>query len=389
MTKYSSILIIGGGIAGLVAAIRLRQLGLNVVVIEKAPTWTIAGAGMHLHSNALRALRVVGVVDQIIESGVVQDGYIYTDLRDLHEVQVSFHRFSGEDIPAFASIGRQTFHEILLDRAEGLEMDIRLGTTFATLSQTDESVIALFSNGNQEEFDLVIGCDGINSKTREVIFGRNEPVFTGQGIWRAIVDRHPNSRLPKIMYGGHGRMVGFMPIDERRVYLFAGMPDPDRPRYPPNQFHHIIKERFHDFGGLAPYYLSQIIDPQQVIYTAIEMVVQKSPWYRGRIFLIGDAVHASAPYLAQGAAMAIEDAIVLTELISGQLRIEELQRQFMGRRFERANFIQTFSIELNKERYQGGAYDAPKGHKSQRIIDLEINAQRHIDALYQRLAEPI
>ena len=61
----------------------------------------------------------------------------------------------------------------------------------------------------------------------------------------------------------------------------------------------------------------------------------------------------------------------------------------MGRRFERANFIQTFSIELNKERYQGGAYDAPKGHKSQRIIDLEINAQRHIDALYQRLAEPI
>ena len=117
--------------------------------------------------------------------------------------------------------------------------------------------------------------------------------------------------------------------------------------------HKLLHERFGSvFGGLAPYYLAQINNARQVTYTAIEMIDQPAPWHKGRLIFIGDAVHASPPYLAQGAAMAIEDAVVLGELIASGLPYREVAERFMQRRWPRAQFIRKTSLERNRQRYQ-------------------------------------
>lgn len=386
---HKSILIVGGGIAGLTLASRIHQSGRTVTIAEKAPVWTIKGAGMHLYSNALRAFSEIGVVEDIAKNSRMQDSYEYADTKNQYQVHGTYPRLTDGDLPALASISRRTLHEILLKKAEANGTAFKMGVTFSSMEQNDDRVDVNFSDGSRDSYDLVIGCDGIYSQVRNEIFGPNDPIYTGQGIWRAILDRHPDSISPKIMYGGSGKMFGIIPINEEQVYMLAGMPDPERPHHPADQFHNLVRQNFDHFGGLAPYYLGQIDTPDKVIYTAIEIVDQEAPWYRGRIFLIGDAAHASPPYLAQGAAMAIEDSIVLGELINRDLQPADLGKQFMERRHGRAQFIQNRSIQRNKERYQGGAYDAPDGQKSERMIHLENNAQREIDELYGILAQPI
>jgi len=388
MKRTQSVLIVGGGIAGLVAASALRLDNISVSLIEKARDWTTAGAGLHLHGNALRELRKIGVLNELLAAGIIQDEYDYADLRNQHEVRVRFPRFFDPAIPSFLSIGRGALHNILLERAKRLGTKLKLDTVFTSMSQDRDEVTVSFSDGTTGHFDLVLGCDGIKSQVRNEVFGPTDPTYTGQGIWRTLLERHPSSLLPKIMYGGAGRMVGVMPINDERVYLFAGAPNPARQRYKEENFVSEMKSEFWEFGGLVPFYLDQIDSSDQLIYTAIEMVEQEPPWHRGRIFLVGDAAHASAPYLAQGAAMAIEDVIVLRALISEQLELEQLQSHFMERRYERAKFIQTMSIRRNDERYQGAEYDRADGAKSDRIIELEQNAQRQIDELYVRLAVP-
>jgi len=389
MNTNNSVLIVGGGIAGLVLATQIAKTERRITVIEKAPEWTIKGAGMHLYSNALRALEEIGIAEEIVAASVTQDEYEYADTKDEFQVRVTYPRLTRGDFPALTSISRRVLHDILLGNAQRAGADIRLGTTFTSIRQTADEVDVTFSDGQSGTFDLVVGCDGIYSQVRTEIFGRNDPVYTGQGIWRSILKQHSDSILPKIMYSGGGKMFGIIPIDDEHVYMLAGMPNPDRRRFPEDRFHTLVHEEFGHFGGLAPHYLAEITEPEQVIYTAIEIIEQPAPWYEERVFLIGDAAHASPPYLAQGAAMAIEDSIVLGHLIAQDLEPAELGRQYMDRRYKRANFIQTRSIQRNKERYQGGSYESTDGQKSERMIYLENHAQREIDELYTTLAEPI
>ena len=352
------LLVVGGGISGLVLAIHLKRNGRRPEIIERESNWTPKGAGIHLYSNAMRALDQVGVAREILAAGRGQDDYEYADPTDSHLVRVTYPRLAGADIPGLTTISRQDMHDILVRKAMALDIPFRLGTTVETLTQDAGGVDVTFSDDREGRYDLLIGCDGIYSQIRTDVFGRCDPIYTGQAIWRATLARHPDTEIPKIMYAGGGKMFGAVPIDRDRIYLLAGMPDPDKPRYPEHAFPDLIKTNFAEFGGLAPFYLDQINEPSQVAYTAIEIVVQAPPWYRGRVFLIGDAAHASPPYLAQGAAMAIEDAVVLGELIAGGGTLAEFQDGYMARRFDRASYIQNLSLERNKERYQGDAYSA-------------------------------
>jgi 2-polyprenyl-6-methoxyphenol hydroxylase-like FAD-dependent oxidoreductase len=387
--RPQTILIIGGGIAGLVLACRLQAGGLEPVVIERAPGWTPKGSGIHLYSNALRALDVIAVADDIVARGRGHDDYEYADPTDRHVVRVTYPRLARSDLPALATITRQALHDILIARATALGVRLELGMTAEIAVLGDDGADMQFSDGRAARFDIVVAADGIYSGMRSALFGETAPVYTGQAIWRAVLERHPETTCPKIMFAGAGRMFGVVPVNDRQIYLLAGMPDPDRPRHDPARYHELIRQHFASFRGLASFYLDQIKAPDQVVYTAIEMVEQPPPWFKGPVFLIGDAAHASPPYLAQGAAMAIEDAVVLGELLLAGGTLADMQTAYMDRRFERACFIQRLSLERNKQRYQGAGYGADEGGKSARIRYLEDNAQREIDELYAELAKPI
>lgn len=388
--SINRVLIIGGGISGLVAATLLQQSGVTATIVEQQPEWTQKGSGIHLYSNALRALDRIGVAHQIVASGSAHDFYEYADPDDVHQVRVRYPRLAGDVLPALATITRQDLHEILLRAATDCGVEIRLDSTIEQLEQQDDHVVTTTGNGQRESFDLVVAADGIYSSLRDRYLGKNQPVYSGQVILRALLQRHEQSIDPKIMFAGAGMMFGIVPVNAGQVYMIAGMAEPERMRRASATLHTLLHDRFHPvFGGIAPYYLDQITDAGQVTYTAIEMIDQPAPWHKGRLVFIGDAVHASPPYLAQGAAMAIEDAIVLGDLIAAGLGHDEVARQYMARRLPRAEFIRKTSLERNRQRYQGGSYQSIDGEMSDRMRHLQRTAQPLIDDLYDFLAQPI
>lgn len=383
------VLIVGAGIGGLVLGIKLKKLGLAPHLIEKTVDWTPKGAGIHLYSNALRALDSIDVAEEIAEQGSSHDDYLYSDAQDQHAVRVTYPRLAGPNLPALSLIKRTTLHKILVNRAKKVGLTVQLGTTVKELQQEEGPVHVRFSNGKESEYDIVVAADGIYSQIRTQVIGDTPPKYTGQAIWRVLLPRHEDSTEPKIMFSGGGTMFGMVPLDKNEVYLLCGQTDLDKPRYEADIMVETIKERFGHFGGLAPHYLDLIKTSEQLTYTSIEEIHLPAPWFRKNIIFIGDAAHASSPYMAQGAAMAIEDAIVLGELINQELTTNQIADAYMKRRYERAGFIQKKSIERNKNRYQGGSYESKDGAVSERMLYLKENAQREIDEIYSFLAEPI
>lgn len=390
MTSLKRVLVIGGGLAGLTLGIAAKQKGLSPHIVEKTEKWTPKGAGIHLYSNALRAFDSIGLAHEIAERGSCHDDYYYADSTGTHTVKVTYPRIAGPDLPALCTIRRTDLHELIIAEAARLDVEISLGTMVDSLEESAHHISVVLSNGAEHEFDLVVAADGIYSQTRSDVLGENPAKYTGQGIWRALVPRHEKSKFPKIMFAGGGQMFGVVPVSANEVYLLCGCPESSDVWYPREQFHNLISEKFATFEDLAPFYLDQICEPDDVTYTAIEEVHQKPPWHKGRIFFVGDAVHASTPYLAQGAAMAIEDSIVMAELIATHSNTETLAAEFLDRRYNRVAFIQQKSIERNKQRYHGGEYrPKPNGRMSERMQFLQDNAQRQVDEIYTYLAKPI
>ncbi|MCR9137440.1 MAG: FAD-dependent monooxygenase [Alphaproteobacteria bacterium] len=394
LNQQKSILIVGGGISGLVLAIALRRKRIDVTVVEISPEWTPKGSGIHLYSNALRALDSIGLAQEIVAAGSAHDFYDYSDPRDEHRVRVRYPRLAGEELPALATITRQALHTILVTSAQQAGARIRLATTVADMTEgsgsEDGDVLITLSNGQTERHDLIVAADGIYSPMREKYLSRSNLIYSGQAIMRAVLPRHPDSVDPKIMFAGAGQMFGIVPVSGDSVYLIAGFAESEHKRYDRDLLHTLLQDRFRPvFGGLAPWYHDRITDAGQVTYTSIELVDQPPPWHHGRMIFMGDAVHASPPYLAQGAAMAIEDAIVLAELIGSDLPFDRIVEDYMARRVPRAEFIKKTSLERNRLRYQGGTYESADGTISPRMQHLRNTAQPLIDELYMTLAEPI
>lgn len=381
---------VGGGIAGLVGSIAARRNGLTAAIIERETDWTPRGAGMHLYSNAIRALDSIGIGDAIVEAGSAHADYLYSDSTNAHEVRVEYPRLAGDDRPGLCLVQRTKLHQVLVDAARTSGVDIRLGTEVVGWAEGSDCVDVELSDGSTMTASLLVGADGVRSQIRRAVFGDVPVSHTGQGIWRALLPRHPESVDPKIMFSGGGKMFGVVPVDDDTVYLMMGEPAEQGARYAEEDFVEIVRDVFAHFGGLAPWYLERIVEPGDVIFTAIEEVNLDPPWHVGRVLLIGDAAHASAPYLAQGAAMAIEDGVVLADEMSRGGDIESVIARFTERRFPRAGLIRSTSIERNRQRYQGGSYEpGPDGAMSGRMQALSDNAQRQIDELYARLAEPV
>jgi 2-polyprenyl-6-methoxyphenol hydroxylase-like FAD-dependent oxidoreductase len=139
---------------------------------------------------------------------------------------------------------------------------------------------------------------------------------------------------------------GFIPLNAQTGYVWLVQSEPGNPRHPPEQLAQIFRARLRACTGTMGLMREQIQDPQQVVYRPLESLLLPQPWYRGRIVLIGDAAHATTPHLGQGSAQAVEDAVVLAELMRRQQPVAELLQQFMQRRFERCRFIVESSLQL-------------------------------------------
>jgi 2-polyprenyl-6-methoxyphenol hydroxylase-like FAD-dependent oxidoreductase len=357
MNPFKRVLIVGGGIGGLTLAVALRRQGISVDVIEIKAEHTVQGVGIIQPGNALRALRTLGLMDACLAEGFQTDHYVMYDAAGAFIARVQLLRIAGETIPAVNGLPRTALHRILTDAAEAAGARIRLGLTVSAITSLEDGADVVLSDGAEESYDLIVGADGIRSHVRKMTFGdAYEPQFTGHGVWRFTIPRPPEVSHQIMLYGV-GVKAGVMPVSPTQMYLLLVTNEPGNPWMAPDSLDRLLRDRLRPFTApVVTAIRDQISDPSQVIYGPIEEVILPPPWHRGRVLLIGDAAHASGPHVSQGATMAIEDAIVLAELIGQERPGETVLSRFMARRYERCKFVQDVSRQVGRD----GNIDDPK-----------------------------
>ena len=346
MTAVESVLIVGGGVGGLTAAVALRQRGIEVDLIEKNSAHTVYGVGIIQPNNALRALDAIGLAGECVKRGGAFD---HVRVRDRHGNLIGGGKSPGEaapHLPAVNGITRPILQEILLTAAHEAGAQIRVGVEIKTWSDRGDRVMVTFSDGSSREYDLLIGADGVFSQLRKDLFPNAPiPVFSGVAGWRYNLPRPAEVEHGELWYGEKSK-VGLVPLSPSLMYIFIVTHEPDNPFMSTEGLAVKMRERLSEYGGLVAELRERIVDDNAVVYKALDHLLLPAPWYKGRAILIGDAAHATVPHLAQGAAMAIEDAVLLAELLARDAAVEELMQEFMDRRFERSRLVVETSAQL-------------------------------------------
>ncbi|WP_224814728.1 FAD-dependent monooxygenase [Hasllibacter sp. MH4015] len=375
-----NILIAGGGIAGCCAAIALTHAGHTVRVIEKQAEWRFQSSGIFVYANGLVSLRKLGLLDDILAAGFPVPGgrNAYYDHTGNPIVETIYP--SEDGIPAILGIKRAEMHRVMAGRAVVLGVEVCLGTTIRELQPGPDKVEVSLSDGTTAEFDLVIGADGLRSTTRAMIGIDVAPRYTGVGVWRSV-HRRPPDLTDKIMMMGPAKRFGIMPISDDLLYTFGTVAEPAGVHYKPEDWPRIMGDRFAEFSGPAAPFLSELSDGTEVLYTAVEEVVLPLPWHRGRVVLIGDAAHASTPFMGQGGAMAMEDAVVLSDALTAHDTLEDGLIAFGKARAPICGFVQDVSRAVG----EAGARETGDDMAA-RDAEMRETAQDKVDGFYGKLA---
>jgi 2-polyprenyl-6-methoxyphenol hydroxylase-like FAD-dependent oxidoreductase len=355
-------LIVGGGSAGLSSAIALRRLGIDAELVELKPDWKILGSGVTMMGATLRALGELGLADACVELGAGGSEVGIYDEAGTELQVVPLPSVAGPERPSIAGIMRPAFHGMLLEAAEATGAPIKLATTVASLIQRTDQVEVTFNDGSERAYDLVIGADGLHSQVRGMIFENPvEPRWTGQMVWRAIVDRPADYTNLAMFYGKHTK-AGINAVSATQAYLFLA-DNEFRTELPPrDQWPAILRETLAEYTGPVAAIRETITDPDVIDWRGLQGLLLPAPWYKGRVVLIGDAAHASTPQLAMGAGLAIEDSLVLAELLGSSSTVAEALESFMARRYDRCRMVVENSLQLGEwEKHPEDATADPGG----------------------------
>ena len=349
MSSIGTVLIVGGGIAGMSCAIQMRKAGVAVDLIEMDADWRSYGAGLTVTGPTLRALRTLGVLDEVKQGGATWNIAKMHNQAGEYLSSVNLPRLA-DDLPATGGVMRPVLHGILSAKTLALGARVRLGATVAAFNDQGHEVVVTFNDGATAKYDLVVGADGIFSTVRKQLFpGAPEPTSTGQVIYRLVAERPAGFDCTHFFMGTDCK-VGFNPVSATHMYMFLLHRAAADPWISPANQPQTLYEAMEGFGGFVPQIRDTVrsSNAHSVNYRQLEVLLHPAPWFRGRVLLIGDAAHATTPHLASGAGMAIEDGIVLVEEIGAQSSLEEALNRFMSRRFERCRRVIENSVELGR-----------------------------------------
>ena len=334
MADIERILIVGGGIAGLSVATALNRRGLTPELVERSTTWPAVGAGINLPANGVRVLRALDVGDAVDRTATVIRRWGFFDQQGALLCETDLEEL-WRDVGPCLGITRVRLQEALLT---GAAVSHRLGVSLTALTQDDDRVRVSFSDGTSGDYDLVVGADGIHSTVRELAVSASSPSYAGTMAWRSVIPTRPRGILDMMVLMGEGCFFGLAPMGEGYTYGFGAVGgtrfnDPLVGRL------ERFRRRFAGFGAPVPAYLAALQSDEQLHFGPIEWV-EVDEWYRGRVVLIGDAAHAGPPHMGEGGCMAMEDALVLADVLCTADRLETALETYVRRRRPRAGWVQ-------------------------------------------------
>ena len=342
------IALIGAGIGGTACALALSRAGHRVRVFEQADALAEIGAGLTMAPNATRLFGALGIghlLDQLIippESRIIH-GLTGEVLTSAKTGDLLISRFGAP----YGFLHRADLLDALADALRGEDLaTLHLNHQLVDLDESSSGVMMTFSDGSKHRADLVIGCDGIKSTVRQWLFGKDQARFTGNIAWRGLV---PIDRLPAHMSRPHSgvwaaprrhfvqytirdcQYMNYVAIAEKSGWEVEGWMEPST-----------IDEVLDEFSDWQDDVLAMIkgTPPDACFKWALFDRDPIPTWSRGRVTLLGDAAHPMLPFLGQGAAMALEDAIVLSRALSDASDVEQALQAYEGARRERTTWTQ-------------------------------------------------
>jgi 2-polyprenyl-6-methoxyphenol hydroxylase-like FAD-dependent oxidoreductase len=336
------ILIVGGGIAGLTAAIAMRARGFEPELVERAPAWRTVGLGITLQPNAIRLLRELGVAAEIERAGAVVRRFRYLTHEGNVLAEIDLAQLWGSDHGI--TLERGALQNALLSALAGART--RLGVAVTSLRNGGARVSVEFSDGGRGDYDLVVGADGIGSTARAIAFGDFVPRYCGQTALRALAPIQSSGEGEIQFWLGEGCFFGTYPIGAGRTYGAGYIAEPRNHERVEGRLAR-LRERYGAFGGPVQRFFAALKRDDQIHCAAVESL-ELPEWRAGRVLLIGDAAHASSPMMGQGGCMAIEDAAVLAELLDSSPTIDSALDAYAPRRRPRVDWVQAQSDAQGK-----------------------------------------
>jgi 6-hydroxynicotinate 3-monooxygenase len=346
MAKPLKVAIIGAGMGGLATAAALRRVGIDVTVYEQASQFMRLGAGIQVGCNAMKVLRGLGLEQKMRSQSFYPRSW---NNRDWRSGDIKFDMIFGESAEEkfgapYLLAHRGDLHAALASAVPG--ECIRLSHKLIGLDETSEGVRLTFANGATAVADAVIGADGVHSTVRDILFGTSAVNFTGRIAYRttypaALLGEHRIGDCTKWWGEDRHIVIYYVKPDRSEVYLVTSQPEPEF-RIESWSAKGDVKELRKAFAGFDREVEQVLAACPDVHKWAIVDRDALPRWREGKVTLLGDACHPMTPYMAQGAAMAIEDAAVLSRCLDGVGR-ESVADAF--RRFEATRKARTARVQ--------------------------------------------
>ncbi|MGY4956403.1 FAD-dependent monooxygenase [Streptomyces nigrescens] len=338
-------MIVGAGVAGLTAATALAGAGWQVEIAEVNPSRATSGWGLCLTGPALRALAELGLADDCLTAGYGMSVITHVDVDGEPAGRARLPRLIGARRPAMAGIARPVLHRILHTEAEQRGVVVQQGLTVTAVDQEGELVRVQLSDGTVRQVALLVGADGIRSSARSLLGLETSLGYHGQMVWRALVPR-PQWATGIHQFAGKADTAGLVPISAGQAYVFLTENGVEQSVLPEAELVPCLQQLLEAFPGRVEEIRPLVSVSESVVRRPVLTAFLEGAWNRGNGVVIGDAAHAPAPQMASGAALAIEDGLVLAEELGRHRSVGAGLDAFVSRRGQRCRTLVETSVAI-------------------------------------------